>query len=246
MPYIIFLYALLLGSFYNVVGLRVPLKQSIVKPRSSCPGCKNTLGTRELVPVFSYLFLKGKCRHCNQRISPLYPIMELSNGLLFVFAYIKLGWSVELIIAWLLISLFVIIFVSDVTYMLIPDKVLLVFTGIFLAARVIYPLTPWWDSLAGATVGFSLLLLIAIVSKGGMGGGDIKLFAVLGLVLGTKLILLSFFAATLLGAVTGVIGLAVGVFKKSNPIPFGPYIGLGTLIVYFYHHEIMNWYFSFF
>src|SRR5690606_12689991 len=141
---------LFLGSFYNLVGLRVPVKKSIVAPRSACPNCNHQLTALELIPVLSYIIQGGKCRQCKARISPLYPIMELATGLLFVSAPFVIGWNVELIVAWTLISLFVIIFVSDITYMLIPDKILLVFAGIFLVERLFIPLTPWWDSLLGA------------------------------------------------------------------------------------------------
>ena len=178
---LILIYGLILGSFFNVVGLSVPIKQSFTTRRSACPSCGKTLSALELIPVLSYLIQGGKCRGCKARISPLYPIIELLTGILFVLAPLILGWQAELIVAWTLISLLIIITVSDIKYMLIPDKILIVFAGIFLVERIFIPLTPWWDSLLGAVIGFSLLLVIAMVSKGGMGGGDIKLFAVLGL-----------------------------------------------------------------
>lgn len=242
---LLFLYGITLGSFYNVVGLRVPEGQSIVKPRSACPNCRQQLRAWDLVPVFSYVFLRGKCRGCGTRISPIYPITELLTGILFALAPVALGWSWELVVAWTLISLFMIIFVSDIHYMIIPDKILLVFAGIFLFERVLWPLTPWWDSLLGAAVGFVLLLLIALVSKGGMGGGDIKLFAVIGFAVGTKLVLLSFLLATLFGAVFGVIGMLLRLVKRRQPIPFGPFIALGSLAAYFYGPKIIEWYFNF-
>lgn len=242
---IIFLYGLTLGSFYNVVGLRVPLKQSIVAPRSACPNCKHQLTAMELIPVLSYLFQGGKCRQCKTGISPIYPLVELLTGLLFVSAPLVLGWSLELFVAWTLISLFIIIFVSDITYMLIPDKILLVFAGLFLLERIFIPLTPWWDSLLGAFIGFTLLLLIAIVSKGAMGGGDIKLFAVVGFVVGTKIMLLSFFLATLYGAVFGIIGLALKRLERKKAIPFGPFIAAGTLTAYYFYENIITWYLQF-
>ncbi|RIW37701.1 prepilin peptidase [Bacillus salacetis] len=244
MAIIIVIYGLLLGSFYNVVGLRVPVNQSIVKPRSACPGCGHTLTPLELIPVLSYLIQGGKCSRCRERISPLYPLVEGATGILFVFSYWTIGWEWELLIALTLVSLFVIIFVSDIKYMLIPDKVLLFFAGLFLIERVFIPLSPWWDSLAGAAIGFTLLLLIAVVSKGGMGGGDIKLYALIGFVLGTKPMLLSFFLATLLGAMVGIAGLAAGIFERKKPIPFGPFIAAGALISYFYYENIINWYLS--
>lgn len=167
------------------------------------------------------------------------------TGVLFVSAPLFLGRVDELWIAWTLISLFMIIFVSDVAYMLIPDKVLLFFAVIFLFLRVLFPLSPWWDSIVGATVGFSLLLLIAVVSKGGMGGGDIKLFAVIGFALGLKLVLLSFLFASFYGAFFGIIGMLTGVIKKKTLIPFGPYIVFGTLTAYFWGESILQWYVHF-
>ena len=136
------------------------------------------------MPVFSYVFLKGKCRGCGTKIHWVYPVMELATGLLFAFAYYQLGFTLELVVALLFISLLVIITVSDIAYMLIPDKILLFFLIPLIVLRVFEPLSPWWDSIVGAVVGFGVLFLIAIVSKGGMGGGDIKLFFVIGLVLG--------------------------------------------------------------
>lgn len=243
--FFILIYGLILGSFFNVVGLSVPIKQSFTTRRSACPKCGKTLSAMELIPVVSYLIQGGKCRGCKARISPLYPIIELLTGLLFMLAPLLLGWQAELIVAWTLISLLMIITVSDMKYMLIPDKILAVFGGIFLMERIFIPLTPWWDSLLGAVIGFSLLLVIATVSKGGMGGGDVKLFAVLGLVVGTKTILLSFFLATFYGAVFGLIGMLFKLVSKRKPIPFGPFIAIGTLTAYYFYDDIIRVYIQF-
>ena len=243
---LLLIYGVFLGSFYNVVGLRVPVGKSIVYPGSSCPTCGHRLRAWELIPVLSYFIQRGKCRGCQSRISPLYPSVEFLTGVLFATAPLFVGWTGELIIALTLISLFIIIFVSDLAYMIIPDKVLLVFVGIFLLERFFIPLTPWWDSLLGAAVGFGLLLLIAVVSKGGMGGGDIKLFALIGFVVGTKMLLLSFFLSTLLGALLGLAGMAMGIVKKGKPIPFGPYIAVGTLLAYYFGDTLIEKYLNLF
>lgn len=244
MQAILLFYGLLLGSFYNVVGLRVPMKQSIVAPRSACPGCGHTLTAGELIPVVSYVLQGGKCRKCKASISPLYPFVEGMTALLFAAAALLFGWSGELVIALTLISLFMIIFVSDIKYMIIPDKVLLFFAVLFLIERIFIPLSPWWDSLIGAAAGFFLLLSIAFLSKGrGMGGGDIKLFAVLGLALGWKLVLLSFFLSCLVGSVIGLAAILAGKVKRRQPMPFGPSIMAGTLLAYFYGEELLMWYF---
>ncbi|MDF0726761.1 prepilin peptidase [Cytobacillus sp. S13-E01] len=242
----IFITALLLGSFFNVVGLRVPNNQSIVAPRSACPNCKHQLTAVELIPVFSFLLQKGSCKSCKASISPIYPVVELITAILFTISPMLVGWSKELVISWTLISLFMIIFVSDVHYMIIPDKVLLFFFGLFFIERILIPLTPWWDSLLGAIVGFTLLLVIAIVSKGGMGGGDIKLFGLIGFVVGWKLVLLSFFLSTLAGALFGIVGILIGKVKKGKPFPFGPYIILGTLLAYFFGDQLIRLYLTMF
>ncbi len=169
-------------------------------------------------------------------------MMELITGLLFVSAPLVIGWTAELVVAWTLISLLIIIFVTDITYMLIPDKILAVFAGIFLIERLLIPLSPWWDSLLGAAIGFTLLLVIAIISKGGMGGGDIKLFALIGFIIGTKAMLLTFFLATLYGALFGIVGLLLKKVKRGKPIPFGPFIAAGTLTAYYYYDAIIEAY----
>ena len=244
--YLVIIFGLVLGSFFNVVGLRIPLQQSIAGPRSACPNCQRILTPQELIPVFSYLIQYGKCRGCRTLISPLYPLVETMTPILFAFSFLKVGWNSELMIAWTLISLFMIIFVSDITYLLIPNKILLFFGSIFLIERILLPLHPWWDSLLGSTGILILLLLIERLSDGGLGGGDMKLFALIGFVLGTKLVILSFFVSVILGAIVGLIGFVCGFFKKEKPIAFGPFIGLGTLITYFYHLEIINWYLALF
>ena len=242
----LFIYGITLGSFYNVVGLRVPEGQSIVKPRSACPSCGHQLTAIELIPVLSYLFQKGKCRVCQTGISPIYPAIELLTGILFATAPLVIGWTSELVIALSLISLFIIIIVSDLAYMIIPDKVLLVFAAIFLVERFFIPLTPWWDSLLGSVIGFVLLLAIALISKGGMGGGDIKLFALIGFVVGVKLVLLAFFLSTLLGAVLGLAGMALKLVKKGKPIPFGPFIAAGTMLAYYFGDFLISAYLQLF
>lgn len=240
-----FLLGLILGSFYNVVGIRTPLKKSIVNPRSACPTCGHQLRPYELIPVLSYILQKGKCRGCQSRISPIYPTMELLTGLLFATAPLVVGWSSELVLALTLISMFMIIIVSDIHYMIIPDKILIWFAGFFLLERIIWPLTPWWDSITGAVTGFVLLLVIALVSKGGMGFGDVKLYALLGFVLGFKLVLMSFFLSTLYGAVIGGLALLFRIVKRRQPIPFGPFIAAGTLSAYYWGSEIIELYLRF-
>lgn len=239
---LLLLYGLVLGSFFNVVGLRIPLNQSLVTPRSTCPRCHHTLTAIELIPIVSYLLQKGKCRNCHFKISRLYPFVELTTGLLFFVSPLIVGWSFELIITLTLISLCMIIFVSDVSYMLIPDRVLLFFLVVFIIERIIYPLDPWYDSIIGGAAVFTLLLFIAYISNGGIGGGDIKLFGLLGFVLGLKIVLLGFFLSTLIGTLDGVRRMILGKYKKREPVPFGPTIVVGTLIAYFFGDSLISLY----
>ncbi|OES44649.1 prepilin peptidase [Domibacillus iocasae] len=243
---IIFLYGLILGSFYNVVGLRVPAGKSIVAPRSTCSLCGHQLTARDLVPVFSYILLRGKCRKCGVDISPLYPVTELLTALFFLYSYVLYGWTWTFAAAVLLVSMMMILVVSDLAYMLIPDKILLFFAVLFLILRLIDPLQPWWNSIIGAAAGFFLLLAVAIVSKGGMGGGDIKLFGLLGFVFGTKLVLLTFFLSCLFGAMVGLFLLFFGIVKKGKPMPFGPFIAMGAFAAFFHGADLIGWYVQFF
>ena len=235
---------LILGSFYIVVGLRVPLKESVVKPRSSCSNCNNALSPVELIPVLSYLMQRGKCRSCKATISPIYPFMELITGVLFAVSPFIVGWGTELLICYTLISLLVIITVSDLAYMIIPDKILIIFASIFIVLQFTVGDRQWLDILLGAIIGFGFLLLIAVVTNGGMGGGDIKLFGLLGFILGVKLVILAFFFSVVYGAVIGMLMMLLRVLKQRQPVPFGPFIAVGALTAYYFGEKIVQWYFG--
>ncbi len=241
-----FLYGLVFGSFFNVVGLRIPKGESIIQPPSHCTTCNRQLTALDLMPVLSWLLLRGKCRGCKTGISIIYPAIELATGLVFALTYMRLGFSYELIVGLLFVSMLVIITVSDIAYMIIPDKIL-IFFGIFIVlARVFSPLNPWWGSIVGALVGFGILYLIAILSKGGMGGGDIKLFFVIGWVLGVIPTLLTLFIAAFIGMVVGLIQLKIMNADKKTPVPFGPSIAVSAIIVYFWGSQILEWYITLF
>lgn len=238
-----FLLGLLFGSFFNVAGLRIPQKQSIITPPSHCPACRRRLTPRELIPFVSYLASRGRCRTCKAVISPIYPIMELVTGLCFALVFHKYGWSAETLMGLLFTALLAIITVSDLAYRLIPDKVILPFLILFLLLRLILPSEySYANHLIGIAVGFGLFLLLAVLSRGGVGGGDIKLYAVVGLFLGTPLLLLSIFFSTLAGTVYGVLlMLAKGAGRKTE-IPFGPFIALGSMIAFLYGESVIDWY----
>lgn len=216
--------------------------QSIVSPPSHCPNCQHRLRAYELIPVVSYIIQRGACRHCQTTISPLYPLFELITALLFVLSFQQLGFQWELIVAWVFVSLLVIITITDVHYQLIPNRILLFFVIILILLRTFIQTEPWYDAFLGGIVGFTLLLLIALVSKGGMGGGDIKLFGVIGLVLGLSGTLMTLFIAALLGSFVGLLLMAFGKVKKGVPFAFGPFIAAAAIIVYFFQESIVEWY----
>ncbi|WP_375535968.1 prepilin peptidase [Alteribacillus sp. HJP-4] len=234
---------LILGSFYNVVGMRLPAGESFIYPRSNCPKCGTALVAMELIPLFSYVLLKGKGKCCGTKLSPLYPLIEAATAGLFVGAWLLYGFSWEFLSAVLFLSLLVIITVTDIRYMRIPDKILLFFGVMLVLLRVSTDrLEPWWDMAAGTAAGFFLLLLIGVVSKGGMGGGDIKLFAIIGLFFGWELTLVAFFLSVLLGAAAGLPGLVAGKVKRGVPIPFGPFIAAGSILTLFWGRALLDWY----
>ncbi|QDP40749.1 prepilin peptidase [Radiobacillus deserti] len=237
-----FILGIVLGSFYNVVGLRVPTKTFFQSQRSYCPSCSVSLRWFELIPVLSYIVQSGKCRHCTAPISKMYPLIEMLTGLLFLFCYVHIGIQPLLLEALLFVSLLIIITVSDLKYMLIPNRILLVFLPLFLLFVMWQPNPPWFSRLLGGGVGAGLILLVILFSKGGMGAGDMKLFGLLGLVLGLQNVLIAFFFSTIIGAIISGLLLIIGVIGRKDPFPFGPFIGMGALISYFYGNDIWNWY----
>lgn len=237
-----FIYGTIFGSFFNVVGLRVPSKTLFKQQRSYCDTCERTLTWSELIPVWSYILQKGKCRGCRQKISPIYPIMESITGILFAFTYSRYGLTHSLILGLLLIGLVIPVTVSDVVYQKIPNSILLFFTPLFMMYRLFYPLQPFWRSLLGAVTAFILTFLIIFLSKGGMGMGDLKYFTLFGFVFGLPHFLLLFFLSTIYGTIAGLITMKIKQTGPKTKIPFGPYIGLAALTVFYFGDLIIQWY----
>ncbi|UOQ86161.1 prepilin peptidase [Gracilibacillus salinarum] len=237
-----FILGLILGSFYNVVGLRVPEQTFFSSSRSICPACKQTLSWYELIPVVSFVIQKGKCRNCKERISVLYPVVELLTGIGFLLAYLYYGMSISLWITLCLISLFAIIIVSDFRYMMIPNRILLAFLPIMVILRCLSPLDPWWSSLLGAVTGYGTVALIILISRGGMGGGDMKLLGLLGILLGFPYILLAFFLANVIGLAFSLAILAKNGWRRKQEVPFGPSIMIGAILTYIWGEEIVRAY----
>lgn len=243
---IFFIYGAIFGSFFNVVGLRVPKGTLFQEERSYCTTCERTLTWSELIPIGSYLFQKGRCRGCGERISPIYPIMETVTGLLFAYTYIHFGFSHQLALGLLLVSLIIPITVSDIVYQKIPNKILLFFLPFLVVYRVMYPLQPWWDSLLGAAFAFLLIFLIILLSKGGMGAGDLKYYTLFGYIFGLRSFLLIFFLSTIYGVVGGLIKMKKAGTGGKTKLAFGPFIGLAALTVYYFGESILQWYSQFF
>ncbi|MFP3726423.1 prepilin peptidase [Priestia filamentosa] len=239
-----FVFGLMSGSFFNVVGLRIPKKESIVFPGSHCTVCNHHLKWFELIPVFSYVFLLGKCRKCKTKISPIYPIIELLTGVLFGAACYVFGLTLLNLFVILVIAMLVIITVSDISTQLIPDKILLTFGIVLIPLSLYTGVVTWKTALLGLAVAFGINLFMLLISKGkGIGGGDIKLFLLLGIILGWKMFLTLF----LLSVVIGVfVGIGFKLTKGVKEFPFGPSIALATLIVIFYGNAILNWYLGFY
>ena len=242
----LFCSGLVLGSFFNVVGLRLPLGKSLIYPSSSCPSCSSRLKVIELIPVISYIWQKGSCRVCKYKISALYPTIELSTAVLFSIApFITNGFGEGLLYI-TLSSLLIMVIVSDLSYMVIPNSLLLFFLPILILEQWYFSLASFSHMAIGGILGYLVLLAILLLSRGGMGGGDVKLFGVIGLVLGIKGVFLSLFLAVLFGACGAVIGMIIGRVQKGKPFPFGPYIAFGTFIVYMKGDQLFSWYMGFF
>jgi leader peptidase (prepilin peptidase)/N-methyltransferase len=239
----VFILGLVLGSFFNVVALRVPAKQSIIRPPSACPTCGTQLKSKDLIPVISYLLSKGSCNYCGTKVSFLYPIGELATGLLFLWVYVHEGITGEALVGLVLVSLLVIITISDLTVMRIPNKILLFFFPICVMLRVLFSGgQAWWSYVLGAVIGSGIIVLISLVTRGGMGMGDAKLLLVCGSVVGITHILVAFVLACLIGSLIGGLLLLLNIIKRKQPIPFGPYLAVGILISYGYGSDLMQAY----
>jgi leader peptidase (prepilin peptidase)/N-methyltransferase len=254
---IVFLFGLVIGSFTNVLIYRIPLEKSIVYPPSACTSCGNRLTGLDLVPVFSYIFLKGRCRHCGAPVSRRYPLVELLTALVFVVLFIKYGITVPFIAFAFLLTILIAVFFIDLDHRIIPNG--LVITGIiggllmlvyniFNPIIVVYGDSKWWTPVAGFFSGSGFLLLVAIIggliykSDDAMGIGDVKLMAPIGLFLGWKLCLTGLFLAVLIGGITSLFLMITGIKKRKDAIPFGPFLVTGAFIAILWGWDLINWY----
>ena len=231
-----------MGSFLNVCIYRIPRGESIVFPPSHCPKCGSRVVVRDLIPVFSYLFLKGRCRYCRERISPLYPLVEVLTSLLFAAIYIQFGPN-ELLLKYLfLTAVLVVVTFIDLEFYLIPDRIVLFALIAGLPLNLIARDLTIVSALSGMLSAGGFLLILAIVSRGGMGGGDIKLAAVIGFYLGWPNGFLALLFACMLAGIVGLALVLTRIKGRKDVIPFGPFIVAGTFISIFYGNYLLLWY----
>ena len=253
--FILFAFGLCFGSFLNVIVYRLPRKLSVVQPPSSCPACKTRLGFFDLIPLFSYLFLKGKCRYCSASISYRYPLVELLTGLLFVAVFYYFGFSAAGLFHLALLYILLAVTLIDLEHRIVPNT--LVAAGLIIGLLFYLPVllslvtdVPAWllidrqplDALLGFVVGGGLLLIIILVSRGGMGAGDMKLMAMIGLFVGLRGVAVVLLAGFIFGALVGIAMMILGHATRKSALPFAPYLALATIVEVFWGEAIWNWY----
>ena len=228
---LVFLAGTIVASFLTVCVRRLPRGKSVVSPRSHCPECGTTLGPLELVPVLSYLLLRGRCRHCGKKISIFYPAMEVGVGLIFLLIVVGRGATVRTLNYLVLASLVVVAAGIDLNHGVIPDRLTLPWMAVGVAAGALGGLREVTMRIVGLFACGGLVFLIALLSRGGMGGGDVKLMALVGSFLGPWGGLASFMVACFIGAAVGIGLIVAGLKKRKDEIPFGPFIAAGAIIV---------------
>ena len=239
---VIFFVGLCVGSFLNVVIARVPAGRSIVSPRSACPRCATPIAWYDNIPLLSFVLLRARCRKCREPISWRYPAVELATGLLFVWALAERGLTLDLIPALLLVTGLIVITGIDLDHQLIPDVISLPGIAVGLAASAVTGRPGWLDSLIGIALGGGIFLLIIVASRGGMGGGDMKMGAMLGAFLGWQMALVAILVAILAGGVLAIGVLALRRKGRKDALPFGPFLAFGGLVSLFRGDALLAWY----
>ncbi len=240
---------LLIGSFLNVCTYRIPRDESIAFPSSHCFNCEKNLKPLDLIPVVSYIFLRGKCRNCKTHISAQYPVIELTNSLIYLLLFMHFGLTLNFGFYAILSSILIVITIIDYYHKIIPNQLNL----IILIMGIIFKLITWFvlkeenelvDNLLGFLIGGGIFLLIAVVTDGAMGGGDIKIMGALGVWFGVKGILLITLLSFVIGAVVSIILLITKIKSRKDEIAFGPFICIATLLAILYTNEIIHIYFN--
>ena len=248
-PYLLVSVAgLVIGSFLNVLIHRLPRRQQFVKGRSACPDCGRTIKWYHNIPLLSYLFLRGKCAYCGKPISFRYPLVELLNGVGYLYFFWEKGWSIDFGVFVFLTSVLIVIFFIDLDHQIIPDMITLpgivLGLGVSLAPGGVSPL----QSLIGTLVGGAALYFVALLGdwlfkKESMGGGDIKMAAMLGAFLGWQKVLFIFLASAVIGL---VVSIAIMFFsaklRQTRVVPFGPFIALAALVAIIWGDSLIAYY----
>lgn len=246
---IVFLFGAVIGSFLNVCIHRLPREESVAWPASRCPSCEKSIAIYDNIPIVSYLALRGRCRACGVPIAIRYPLVEAANALGYLAVFWIFGFAEEAYVYAGLLSALIVITGTDLSHTMIPDAVTLpgIVIGL-LCAAVILPIG-LVDSLFGMLLGGGLLWALAWVSpyvfgKEGMGGGDIKLMAMVGAFIGWKPVLLAIMIGSFLGSAVGVGLIALGIMRRDQYIPFGPFLAAGSLLALLFHQPLLDWYWS--
>ncbi len=248
MAYIVsIIFGALVGSFLNVCILRLPKEESIVWPGSHCPHCKHPIKFYDNIPLVSYMLLKGRCRHCHSPISFQYPLVEGITALGSLLLFMKFGPSLSYLFYFLFVAALIVITVIDLYHQIIPDVISLPGIGVGLLTSLMIPQITFLTSLIGTLLGGGSLFLVATIyqrlfKREGMGGGDVKLLAMIGAFLGWKAVILTIFLSSLIGSITGIIMMLLKGKDFKYAIPFGPFLSVGAVVALFYQNEIITWY----
>jgi len=244
------------GSFLNVCIDRLPAGKSLVYPPSHCEACQHQLSPKDLIPVFSYLWLRGHCRYCQAPFPQRLFWVEVGSGLLFAFIYWHYGLSVEFAVIVFYCCLFIVLGVIDLEHKLIlnkivyPAAIVALIISIFQPQpgiiEVSLPLSQIINSIIGGAIGFGFLLIPALIYPEGMGWGDVKMAALIGLVTGFPLVFVALLTGIILGGLVAGILLLLGIKKRKDAIPFGPFLSLATIATLLWGSAILNWYLGIF
>jgi leader peptidase (prepilin peptidase)/N-methyltransferase len=232
---LIFILGLIVGSFSNVCIYRIPRNESIIYPASHCPNCRSNISLKDNIPLLSYILLKGKCRNCKIKISIQYPIVEFLTGLIYLIIYLIYGLSIQSLIYIILSSALIIIAFIDLNEQIVPDVISLPGIVIGFIISFFVPYISFINSALGVLVGGGIILLIGLAGstlfkKEAMGGGDVKLAAMIGAFLGWRYVIISLFLGFFLGALAGIILILSKIKNREDVVPFGPFIVLGSFI----------------
>ena len=241
------IFGAIMGSFLNVCIIRLPKEESIVAPGSHCPQCKKPIKFYDNIPLVSYLLLRGRCRYCHSPISIQYPLVEGITALGSLILFMKFGLSLSYLIYFAFVAALIVITVIDLYHQIIPDVISLPGIGVGLLASLIIPQITFLNSLLGVLLGGGSLFLVAtlyqwLFKREGMGGGDVKLLAMIGAFLGWKAVILTILLSSLIGSITGIIIMVSKGKDFKYAIPFGPFLSLGAMIALFYGPSLINWY----